>query len=65
MTKLDLSARNLAKHGLRRGAYDGGTRRRFVTFATAGNGNEWRTEFNTKRERDEHVGRLLQERSHG
>lgn len=54
----DLSARNLAKYGLRRGAYDGATERRFVLFESGtdpatGKAVEWRMEFNTKRERDE------------
>lgn len=48
-----LSARNLKKYGLRRGAYDGSNSRRFVLFQNLGNGNESRREFTTKRERDE------------
>jgi hypothetical protein len=49
----DLSARNLRKYGLRRGAYDGANRRRFVLFASVGMGVETRSEYDTKRERDE------------
>jgi len=49
-----LSARNLAKYGLRRGAYDGANRRRFVLFCASrfGTGIEERREYDTKRERD-------------
>lgn len=47
-----LSARNLARYGLRRGAYDGANRRRFVLFEADGKGNEIRREFDTKGERD-------------
>lgn len=48
----DLSARRLAKLGLRRGAYDGANRRRFCLFEDLRNGLELRSEFDTKRERD-------------
>ena len=48
----ELSARNLARHGLRRGAYDGANKRRFVLFESIGNGNERRQEFDRKCERD-------------
>ena len=48
----ELSARNLAKWGLRRGAYDGSNSRRFVYFESLGNGNERRHEYTSKRERD-------------
>lgn len=47
-----LSSRNLAKFGLRRGAYDGANKRRFVLFERLGNGNEQRSEFDTKKARD-------------
>ena len=55
----ELSARNLAKHGMRRGAYDGATKRRFVLFASNGDGTETRSEFDTKRERDDYARRKL------
>jgi hypothetical protein len=62
MTGEDLSARRLAKHGMRRGAYDGATKRRFCLFV-AGRANgeavEWRYEFDTKSERDEYARKLL------
>lgn len=48
---MELSARNLKRYGLRRGAYDGATRRRFVLFESRG--VETRREFDTKAERDE------------
>lgn len=54
-----LSARNLRKYGLRRGAYDGANRRRFVLFEDLRNGNERRHEFDSKRERDEKALRLI------
>lgn len=50
-----LSARNLAKYGLRRGAYDGATCRRFVLFETGhcnGEAIETRSEFDVKADRD-------------
>jgi len=50
-----LSARNLAKYGLRRSAYDGARRRRFCLFEGAehnGEKVEVRREFDTKTERD-------------
>lgn len=48
-----LSARNLARYGLRRGVYDGANRRRFVLFESAGMGVEVRHEYDSKRERDQ------------
>jgi hypothetical protein len=55
-----LSARNLAKYGIRRGAYNGACRRRFVLFHPADDPqNEKRSEFDTKRERDEFAARVL------
>jgi len=48
----DLEVRNLRKYGLRRGAYDGARKRRFVLFESLHNGNELRREFDTARERD-------------
>jgi hypothetical protein len=47
----ELAARNLAKWGLRRGAYDGARSRRFCWFEKAGI-TEWRREYTSKRERD-------------
>lgn len=55
-----LSARNLAKYGLRRGAYHGARGRRFVLFVREGR-SEWRHEFETKRERDNFALRKLAE----
>ena len=52
MTIDPLSSRNLARHGMRRSAYDGANRRRFVLSETRGDGNELRSEFDTKGERD-------------
>jgi hypothetical protein len=57
-----LGSRNLARYGLRRGAYDGGMRRRFVLFRSGvsdGERVEWRSEFDTKRERDDNATHLL------
>lgn len=49
-----LSARNLARYGLRRGAYDGANRRRFCLFCASlfGTGIEERREYDSKAERD-------------
>lgn len=49
----ELSSRNLAKYDMRRGAYDGANKRRFVLFVPGHDGNEWRYEFDTKKERDD------------
>lgn len=57
----ELSSRNLAKYGLRRGAYDGGNGRRFVLFAKLPSGNERRHEFDTKKERDAYARNKLTE----
>lgn len=57
----ELSARNLARYGLRRGAYDGANSRRFVLFESLGDGNELRREYLTKRERDAFALRRLRE----
>ena len=57
----DLSARNLAKWGLRRGAYDGANSRRFVLFESTGKGTEWRREYTSKRERDAACAKRLEE----
>lgn len=54
-----LSARNLRKYGLRRGAYDGARSRRFVLFEACG-ANEVRREFDTKAARDEMALRRLE-----
>lgn len=54
-----LSARNLARYGLRRGAYDGANKRRFVLFQAIGMGVELRHEYDTKRERDDAALRLM------
>lgn len=51
MTSNKLTARNLSRYGMRRGAYDGANRRRFVLFTNDG-ASVWRREFDTKRERD-------------
>lgn len=59
MSTDQLSARHLAKHGLRRGAYNGARKRRFVLFEDAGGCIEQRSEFDTKRERDEFALRRL------
>jgi hypothetical protein len=57
-----LASRNLAKYGMRRGAYDGANRRRFVLFvADSEHRTEWCHEFNTKRERDNYAMRKLAE----
>jgi hypothetical protein len=59
-----LSSRNLARHGMRRGAYDGGIGRRFCLFEKAehhGERVEIRREFSTKRERDTAALRRLAE----
>lgn len=50
-----LAARNLARYGLRRGAYDGSNRRRFVLYEDGENNGEsvtWTREYDTKGERD-------------
>lgn len=48
-----LSAKRLARHGMRRGAYDGANGRRFVLFHPSDDPqNVLRSEFDTKRERD-------------
>lgn len=50
-----LAARNLARYGLRRGAYDGSNRRRFTLYEDGENNGEavtWTREYDTKRERD-------------
>lgn len=60
----ELSARNLAKYGLRRSAYDGANSRRFVLFESCGNGNERRREFITKQERDDFARRRLHDIKH-
>lgn len=54
-----LSARHLVKYGLRRGAYDGARKRRFVLFEDTGGCIEQRSEFDTKHERDEFALRRL------
>lgn len=53
-----MNARQLAKYGMRRGAYDGANRRRFVLFQDNGE-NEIRREFDTKRERDEFAQMIM------
>lgn len=57
-----LSARHLARSGLRKGAYNGGNGRRFCLFETAIREDaavELRREFSTKRERDAKAFELL------
>lgn len=60
-----LASRNLAKHGMRLGAYDGANRRRFVLFTRhdAQIGDERRREFDTKKERDRFALSLLEGKS--
>lgn len=60
-----LSKRNLAKHGMERGAYDGAQKRRFVLFSRhdATPGNVTRREFDTKRERDQYALAVLSARA--
>lgn len=58
---MDLSARNLRKWGLRRGAYNGANSRRFVLFESLANGNELRREYTSKRERDEACAARLED----
>ena len=48
----ELSSRNLAKYGMRRGAYNGAYKRRFVLFIRQGE-NDQRHEFDTKGARDD------------
>jgi len=61
----ELSARNLARYGLRRGAYDGANSRRFVLFESLANGNDLRREYSTKRERDAFALRRLRDIRNG
>lgn len=56
---MDLSARTLEKHGLRRGAYDGANKRRFCLFERIGDGYEVRREYDSKKARDEAAIRFL------
>lgn len=60
-----LSARNLKKHGMRRGAYDGANRRRFVLFVDNRDGTESRHEFDSKSERDQFALQQLLELTGG
>lgn len=53
-----LSARSLRKYGMRRGAYDGARKRRFVLFVEDGS-IERRTEYDTKGERDAAALRMV------
>ena len=57
-----MNACELRKFGLRRGAYNGATRRRFCLFESLGNGLEMRREFDTRRERETTLERLYNER---
>lgn len=52
-----LSVRNLSRHGMRRGAYAGSNKRRFVLFTThdCETGNERRHEFDSKTDRDRYA----------
>lgn len=59
--KDELSSRNLAKYGMRRGAYNGANKRRFVLFVNLNNGNERRHEFDSKGQRDDYARVLLRE----
>lgn len=59
-----LSSRNLARYGLRRGAYNGGNGRRFVLFQEAvrhGERVEVRWEYDSKAERDARAMQLIKE----
>ena len=59
---MKLNAKMLAKHGMRRSAYDGANKRRFVLFITDyHNGElvEWRHEFHTESARDNFAIGLL------
>lgn len=59
-----LSAHRLARYGMRRSVYDGAARRRFVLFHPSDNPqNELRSEFDTKKERDDFTLRLISESS--
>ena len=59
-----LTARGLARHGIARGAYDGGTGRRFVFFSPGKDPrNVMRHEYPTKRERDDAVRSHLRDES--
>ena len=53
-----LSARNLARFGMRRGAYNGANGRRFVLYYKDDK-REWAVEYDTKRERDNKALELL------
>jgi hypothetical protein len=60
----ELSVRNLRKHGMERGAYNGANKRRFVLFVDEQGGGDpsrlrRRHEFDTKRERDAYARTLL------
>lgn len=56
-----MTNRELAKYGMRQGAYDGANARRFVLFTThdAAPGCETRTEFNKRRDRDNFARRTI------
>lgn len=59
-----LSARRLSRYGMRRGAYDGANRRRFVLFYPSEDSqNLSRREFDSKKERDEFAIAMLEKRS--
>lgn len=52
--------REAKRHGLQLGAYDGARKRRFVVFhPSPSNGSVYRSEFDTKRERDIFAERLI------
>lgn len=59
MTNDDLSARRLARFGLRLGAYDGANRRRFVLFTNNYDGTVSRREFDTKTERNDRARTMM------
>lgn len=58
----ELEARKIKRYGLRRGAYDGANKRRFVLFVSAGEGLEMRHEFDTKAARDDYARTVLADR---
>lgn len=57
-----LNARRLARHGMRRGAYDGANSRRFCLFSSNGDGTESRQEWTSKSERDAAALQMLRDK---
>lgn len=58
----ELEARKIKRYGMRRGAYDGANKRRFVLFVSSGHGLERRYEFDTKSARDDYARKVLADR---